>query len=114
MTRDEQLVVHRQLAEVDGGGVLDGSHVSVMSLCRRFLHGTYDMRFSGLWVRPPGQATYPEHPERGHRLSPTVDLTAGLIGITPPARICTLGSPEEEALDGAGSPLRPGPLSGCP
>ena len=29
-------VVHRRLAEVESGGGLCGSHVYVMSLCRRF------------------------------------------------------------------------------
>ena len=55
MTRDEQLVVHRRLAEVESGGVLNGSHVLVMSLCGRFFG--QDLRLLGfsilsLVVRP--------------------------------------------------------------
>ena len=57
MTRDEQLVVHRRLAEVESGGVLNGSHVLVMSLCGRFFG--QDLRLLGfsipaLMVRPLG------------------------------------------------------------
>jgi hypothetical protein len=42
-------------------------------------------------VRALGPVTNAEHPERGHRLSPTADLTAGLIEPNPPARIYTWG-----------------------
>ena len=50
-----------------GGGVSGGSHVSVMSLCRRMLRRDCDMRFLGLWVRPPGPDTIRSIPstERG-------------------------------------------------
>jgi hypothetical protein len=48
--------------------------------------------FDTAGVSSLGQVTNAEHPERGHRLSPTADLMAGLTGLNSPARICTGGS----------------------
>ena len=51
--------------DVDGGGVLDGSHVYVMSLCRRFFRQDLrllDFSIRGLVVRPPGLATLSKTP----------------------------------------------------
>ena len=58
-------VVECRLAEVESGGVLNGSHVLVMSLCRWFFgQGLRLLGFSilCLWVRPLGRETIDKLP----------------------------------------------------
>ena len=48
--------------DVDGGGVLNGSHVCVMPLCRRILHDGGILHIWDLMVRPLGHETIDKLP----------------------------------------------------